>query len=36
MDNINAEKIIILENGEEKIESIDSGFKGIDEAVEYY
>ena len=36
MDNINAEKIIILENGEEKIESIDSGFKDIDEAVENY
>ena len=36
MDNIKAEKIIILENGEEKIESIDSGFKDIDEAVEYY
>ncbi|UOE92674.1 hypothetical protein [Alkalihalobacillus sp. LMS39] len=36
MDNINAEKIIILENGEEKIESTDSGFKDIDEAVEYF
>jgi hypothetical protein len=36
MDIINAEKITILENGEEKIESVDSGFKDIDEAVEYF
>jgi hypothetical protein len=36
MYNINAEKKIILENGEEKMESFDSGFKDIDEAVEYY
>ena len=36
MDNINAEKIIILENGEEKIESFDSNFKDIDEALNYF
>lgn len=36
MDTINAEKIIILGNGEEKIESTNSGFKDIDEAVEYF
>lgn len=36
MDNINVEKIIILENGNKKIESINSEFEGLDDAVEYF
>ncbi|MEY2196816.1 hypothetical protein AB7942_29505 [Neobacillus sp. BF23-41] len=36
MDNMKAEKIILLENGEEKIESFDSGFEDIDEALNYF
>lgn len=31
-----AEKIILLENGEEKKESFDSGFEDIDEALNYF
>ncbi|WP_347861535.1 hypothetical protein U0355_12970 [Salimicrobium sp. PL1-032A] len=36
MDNINVEKIVMLKNGEEKIESTNSGLKDIDEAIEYF
>ncbi|MFB3166576.1 hypothetical protein P5G62_005580 [Neobacillus sp. 179-C4.2 HS] len=36
MDNMKAEKIILLENGEEKKESFDSGFEDIDEALNYF